>query len=703
MRSVAPPDDRLRRRRVGALSLLSALFLATGVIFYTEESDFQPLADSTALDRSLREVETEEPEWFDSDRLLALNAASPPSMDEVEGEYIVKPWIGGGNNDVWETLDQTKVELASAQASSTLGNGFLPKYAIDDPNLSTRWASKVRGEGQKSDSEEWINIDMGMEMSVREVYIKWWDAYAVDYKIFVARERADCRKAGNSCPDSWIEVASTTGKSDSSATSDQWTEDDHELQGVRYVRVLLNTRAPGYSYFSMYYIRVYRKPMIVGESASGASCGSTVAAATSSLLGTYGGTLIRSYENAEFFAARMTEAQKNNMMADDCVFTVEPNYVVRARGRTTRLRGGGRTAMPARKDNGRRKLREEQDRRRLAVPEFNLRDENPANWGLERISSYGRRNGKYKWYHEGYETNIYVFDTAIYPDHSDWDMRNGTSRLKEGIICAGSTNDYTSNDHGTHMASIAAGWTYGTAKAASIIPIQVLDANGEGSTASVLCGMEKLLQDGIDYNAANAPKKIKSIVNLSLGVDGRSDALDKAVHDMTEVGYTVVIAAGDHDGNACFYSPYDPSAITVGALKDHEEGYNDKTDTSNFGECIDIWAPGEDIVGASNAGEYESVSKSGTSVAAAFVAGAASLFFETIWSEQYPAEEFSERVKEIIINKAEINILEDIGHNSVNKIIQTTVSRCSLNSHCAPGLTCLTRDGMCADLSKPLY
>ena len=152
--------------------------------------------------------------------------------------------------------------------------------------------------------------------------------------------------------------------------------------------------------------------------------------------------------------------------------------------------------------------------------------------------------------------------------------------------------------------------------------IAVLDGNGEGSTSSLLCGMEKLLQDGKDYNAANYPKKIRSLVNLSLGVNGRSDALDKAVKDMTDVGYTVVIAAGDMNGNACFFSPYDPTAITVGALTDVPDGANTKTATSNYGECIDVWAPGEAIAGASNTGEYESVIKSGTSVAAAFVTGA---------------------------------------------------------------------------------
>ena len=153
--------------------------------------------------------------------------------------------------------------------------------------------------------------------------------------------------------------------------------------------------------------------------------------------------------------------------------------------------------------------------------------------------------------------------------------------------------------------------------------------------------------------------------------------------------------------NACFYSPYDKTAITVGALKDEPNGYNDKTTTSNYGECIDLWAPGEGIYGASNVGEYESVMKSGTSVAAAFAAGASALFFEEINTEELGIEELAAYVKEKISTKAEVNILGNIGHGSVNKMMQTTASRCLINSHCQAGLTCLG-DGTCSNLSRPL-
>ena len=241
----------------------------------------------------------------------------------------------------------------------------------------------------------------------------------------------------------------------------------------------------------------------------------------------------------------------------ECVFTVEPNYVVRARGKTTRIRGGRSNAPPPSFTSDQTKQsfpidvlesnEAQQRRRRLAIPEFNLKESPPANWGLERISSRGARNGAYMWVHEGLETHIYIFDTGIYPDHSDWQGRNGT-RYGDGLLCTGTPTDYESNDHGTFVASIAAGWTFGTARSAIFHPIQVLDATGTGTTASLLCGMEKLLVDGKEYNAAHWPKKIRSLVNLSLGVNGRSDALDKAVKDMTDVGYTVVIAAGDENG-----------------------------------------------------------------------------------------------------------------------------------------------------------
>lgn len=684
--TMAMVAGKVRGSRIAHLSLLFVLLSGYGVILYSDKDELDAIIQSR---RSLQETEAAATPLS---RILAKNGDSPAGAEEIPGQYIIKPWVGNAATDIEEDLSDTKLELLSAQASSVESRVYAPRNAIDDPNLLTRWSSKDRNRNNGNDNDnEWLNIDLGGPQSVAAVRIKWADAYAEDYNIQVSFERSNCRSNGDPCPDRWRTVKSVTGKGNADQTTDYF---NGAPQGVRYVRINLKKRSTGSANFSIYYIRVYRNKMIIGSTPTGEFCGATVAAVTNSLLSQYGGSLIQSYENAEYFSASMTEAQRNAMFKDNCVFTVEPNYVVRARGIWNR----GTT-----KRLGDSHLYESSERHRnLAIPEFNLRDENPPNWGLERISSHGKKNGKYTWFHEGSDTNIYIFDTGIYPDHSEWGTRDPEKqRLEEPFICAGTPTDYTSTDHGTHIASIAAGFTHGAGRNVAIHPIQVLDANGEGSTASLLCGMEKLLQDGKDYNAANNPKKIRSVVNLSLGVNGRSDALDKAVKDMTDVGYTVVIAAGNNDDNACFYSPYHKTAIVVGALSDDEDGKNDKTANSNYGSCIDLWAPGEDMYGASNQGEYESVMKSGTSVAAAFVAGASSLFFEEINTEEYTIEEFAAKVRDKVLNKAEINILREIGHGSANRMLQTTAVRCLESSNCQPGLTCL-RGGMCVDLSKPL-
>jgi hypothetical protein len=215
---------------------------------------------------------------------------------------------------------------------------------------------------------------LGGSQSVGAVYIKWHDAYAQDYDIQAAYERPNCRSDGDPCPDAWIAVDSIDGKSNADATTDYF---DGAPQGVRYIRINLTKRAAGSDNFSIYYIRVYRKKMIVGSTPTNQFCGNTVADVTNSLLSQYGGTLIQSYENAEYFSASMTAGQKDAMFGDDCVFTVEPNYVVKARGITGNNRGA---ASITKKRLGDSNLGESSEKERnLAIPEFNLRDESPPS------------------------------------------------------------------------------------------------------------------------------------------------------------------------------------------------------------------------------------------------------------------------------------------------------------------------------------
>ena len=133
----------------------------------------------------------------------------------------------------------------------------------------------------------------------------------------------------------------------------------------------------------------------------------------SSLLQSHGGTLDTLYENIEFFSASMTPAQALSMKNDPCAFAVEPNWVVRPRGRTRRI--GNELQELANQEEPQAEPPQvllDSNHRGLGIPEFNKEDDEPGNWGLERISTRGRRNGKYIWVSEGFGTNIYFLDTG---------------------------------------------------------------------------------------------------------------------------------------------------------------------------------------------------------------------------------------------------------------------------------------------------
>jgi len=193
------------------------------------------------------------------------------------------------------------------------------------------------------------------------------------------------------------------------------------------------------------------------------------------------------------------------------------------------------------------------------------------------------------------------------------------------------------------------------------------------------------------------------------------------VKDMVDLGIATVVAAGDSapdlgGGNSCHFSPTHPDAVRVGALQNggpysitingnrsvyiEGSGSNDKAPDSNFGECIDIWAPGHEIMGASNTGEYDEVMMSGTSVAAGFVSGAATHFLEEFDGRVPNAQtQWPGRLKEKMIRRGEQGSLGDLGHTTVkNLALQTTVSVCITDDDCN-GVTCMP-DGSCGNIQE---
>lgn len=177
--------------------------------------------------------------------------------------------------------------------------------------------------------------------------------------------------------------------------------------------------------------------------------------------------------------------------------------------------------------------------------------------GLERLSSRGGKNGNYLYFHIAEKTHLYLFDTAINENHDEFWPFDRFGNETERKICIGSPDDYLTNNHGTHVASVAGGLNYGTARNATIHPVQVLDANGKGTTTSVLCGVEWLIENQLEYNYANEVDPVtnegtgprKSIASITWGTNGRSDALDAAIGNLAKVGgIPAVVAAGNYGG-----------------------------------------------------------------------------------------------------------------------------------------------------------
>ncbi|MCU1373821.1 MAG: hypothetical protein JWO68_1107, partial [Actinomycetia bacterium] len=229
----------------------------------------------------------------------------------------------------------------------------------------------------------------------------------------------------------------------------------------------------------------------------------------------------------------------------------------------------------------------------------------PPSWGLDRLDQrWHPLSGSYSYDDDGAGVRAYVVDSGINWDHVDFG-----GRIVPGYdIYNGGSDDC--NGHGTHVASIVAGTTFGVAKAATIVPVRVLSCTGSGWIGDAINGINWAVADA---QAAGAP----AVINLSVGT-GISASIDYAVENAVNAGITVVVAAGNNGGDACNYSPaHDPAVITVGSV----DRYDARVGTSNSGSCVDLYAPGTNIVGASHTSTTGSVLKSGTSMAAPHVTG----------------------------------------------------------------------------------
>ena len=280
----------------------------------------------------------------------------------------------------------------------------------------------------------------------------------------------------------------------------------------------------------------------------------------------YGGNVGTVWSSAlTGYSAKMTPAQARRLAADPAVAYVEQDRVMTTQGTQT-----------------------------------------GATWGLDRIDQRNLPlNSTFTYPNTASNVRAYIIDTGIRTTHSDFGGRAtwGTNTVD--------TNNTDCNGHGTHVAGTVGGTKYGVAKGVRLVAVKVLNCSGSGTTAGVI--------SGVNWVTSNAVKP--AVANMSLG-GGASTTLDNAVANSINSGITYALAAGNSSANACNSSPARvASAITVGATTSTDA----RASYSNYGSCVDIFAPGSSITSAWRTSDTSTNTISGTSMASPHVAGAAAL------------------------------------------------------------------------------
>jgi subtilisin family serine protease len=301
--------------------------------------------------------------------------------------------------------------------------------------------------------------------------------------------------------------------------------------------------------------------------------------AAQDLLATHGGQLKHVYQHAlDGFSAQMTRAQAEAIALDPRVDYVEED---------------GQMTMSA--------------------------VQTGATWGLDRIDQRDLPlSTTYRYDFTGAGVHAYILDTGIRSTHVEFGGRIGNGICTvDPAFCepSGSPSDTTDcNGHGTHVSGTVGSATYGVAKSVTLHPVRVLDCDGFAFTSEVVAG--------IDWVTANHVSP--AVANMSLGGNA-SDSLDAAVNGSIASGVTYAVAAGNSSADACAMSPARvPAALTAGASTSSDA----RAWFSNFGTCVDLFAPGQSITSTWNTSDTATAVLDGTSMASPHVTGAAALFLQ---------------------------------------------------------------------------
>ena len=231
-------------------------------------------------------------------------------------------------------------------------------------------------------------------------------------------------------------------------------------------------------------------------------------------------------------------------------------------------------------------------------------------WGLDRID---QRNlpfsGTFNYTTTASNVYVYVIDTGIYTSHSQFGGR------ATNVYDALGGNGQDCNGHGTHVAGTIGGSTYGIAKAAQLRGVRVLNCSGSGSTSGIIAAI-----DWVRLNRTNP-----AVANMSLG-GGFSTSLNTATNNLANSGVFIAVAAGNSNANACNASPASASAAFTTAASTKTDA---KASYSNYGSCVDAYAPGSSVQSAWIGSTSATNTISGTSMASPHIAGVAALYKAT--------------------------------------------------------------------------
>ncbi|CCH31140.1 S8 family peptidase [Actinosynnema sp. NPDC047251] len=313
---------------------------------------------------------------------------------------------------------------------------------------------------------------------------------------------------------------------------------------------------------------------VLGADAPGAIDGSYVVVlkgerAANDLADRYSATVVTTFSHVfPGFSARMTARDARRLAADPAVSYVQQNQRVRVTG-------------------------EQRD---------------PPSWGLDRVDQ--RRlplDDNYRYPNTASNVTVYVVDTGVRVSHRDFGGRAvwGTNTVdNQNVDCHG---------HGTHVAGTVGGQSYGVAKNVKLVSAKVFDCGGNGSSEDVAEAL-----DWVVGNHVSGP----AVANMSLGGDAPDQVIEDAVRRTIADGVVAVVAAGNESDDACRHSPSRVREALTAAASDWTDR---RAYFSNYGTCVDLFAPGDSITSAYNGSDTDSGDLSGTSMATPHVSGAAAL------------------------------------------------------------------------------